>query len=122
MKEVVFIVNPAAKNGAALRTWNKIEKMLKEKIEFEVYYSKRAGHAKKLAAHLAIEKQHPFLLVAVGGDGTIHEVVNGIISHPHVIIAYIPAGSGNDFSRGYKLPQNPQKCARIIFDMMSTNI
>ncbi|MBE6185603.1 MAG: diacylglycerol kinase family lipid kinase, partial [Bacillus sp. (in: Bacteria)] len=44
MKEVVFIVNPAAKNGAALRTWNKIEKMLKEKIEFEVYYSKRAGH------------------------------------------------------------------------------
>ena len=46
----------------------------------------------------------PIYLIAVGGDGTIHEVLTGITDFERVIFGYIPTGSGNDFCRSMQLP------------------
>lgn len=73
------------------------------------YFTEKAGDEKNIALNLAqtvllpYEKQKPDenfpLLVVIGGDGTLSHVVDALIEFPHVPIAYIPAGSGNDFSR-----------------------
>ncbi|MFB7640276.1 diacylglycerol kinase family protein [Peribacillus butanolivorans] len=39
-------------------------------------------------------------MIAVGGDGTLHELVNGAAEFPHAIIGSLAAGSGNDYVRG----------------------
>lgn len=66
--------------------------------------TKYAGHATELAAQAAAEGcTH---LIAIGGDGTIHEVANGLLrsKHPEVAIGILPRGSGNDFVRTLKSP------------------
>ena len=77
-----FIVNPVAGAGRAAKHWANIEVALLEAgINFEVLFSKKKMHASKLAKS-AIEKGFRHI-VAVGGDGTAHEVINGIF--PDVI-------------------------------------
>jgi YegS/Rv2252/BmrU family lipid kinase len=120
MKKLVFIVNPVAKNGASLKTWKKVEEHL-QYINYEVYFSKHKNHAKQIASELAKTNSEPFVIVAVGGDGTIHEVINGVISFEHVTLAYIPAGSGNDFARGFELPKHPEDCISLILKMVNSS-
>ncbi|KHF29604.1 putative lipid kinase YtlR [Anoxybacillus sp. BCO1] len=54
----------------------------------------------KLAQQIAEQTYEPLILIAVGGDGTMHEVMNGVAMYDHVTVGYIPAGTGNDFARG----------------------
>ncbi|MFK4997392.1 diacylglycerol/lipid kinase family protein [Bacillus sp. N9] len=116
-KQLVFIVNPAAKNGYSQKVWNKIRRKL-ERIPHDVYYTKGKEDGMALAQQIATNTNQSLLLVAVGGDGTIHEVVNGAIEYEHVTFAYIPTGSGNDFAKGYKLPANPAKCLDVILHLL----
>ena len=99
-KRLVFIVNPMAKNGLSLKVWRKIEKNLTT-VDYMVFYTTEAGDGSKLAKQVAKEMDD-LLLVAVGGDGTIHEVMNGAIGYPNVTFGFIPAGSGNDFAKGIR--------------------
>lgn len=117
MKKLVFIVNPEAKNGASIKVWRRIERKIVD-IPYEVYYSKERRDAMNIAFSIAASSSDPMIIVAVGGDGTIHEVINGVVSFAHVTISYIPAGSGNDFARGFKLPSNPEKCLDILLHMI----
>ncbi|MGE6259398.1 diacylglycerol/lipid kinase family protein [Heyndrickxia sporothermodurans] len=117
MKKLVFIVNPEAKNGASIKVWRRIERKILD-IPYEVYYSKERKDAMNIAFSIAASSSDPMIIVAVGGDGTIHEVINGVVSFAHVTISYIPAGSGNDFARGFKLPSNPEKCLDILLHMI----
>jgi YegS/Rv2252/BmrU family lipid kinase len=56
------------------------------------------------------------LLVAVGGDGTVHEVVNGVAGRPDVELAVIPRGTGRDFVRTYEIPHGLEEALRIARD------
>ncbi|MCR2821802.1 diacylglycerol/lipid kinase family protein [Lederbergia panacisoli] len=116
-RELIFIVNPAAKNGYSLRVWKKLKKQLTD-IPHEVYFTEKTMDGAKIAKKVAMKNSNPVLIVAVGGDGTIHEVMNGIMHFPHVTVAYIPAGSGNDFARGYRLPTDPLKSIDFIVKHM----
>ncbi len=50
------------------------------------------------------------LLVVIGGDGTLHQVVSELqLEQQQIPVAYIPAGSGNDFARSIELPREPEK-------------
>ncbi|GIN88155.1 diacylglycerol kinase [Heyndrickxia sporothermodurans] len=118
MKKLVFIVNPEAKNGASIKVWRRIERKIVD-IPYEVYYSKERKDAMNIAFSIAASSSDPMIIVAVGGDGTIHEVINGVVSFAHVTISYIPAGSGNDFARGFKLPSNPEKCLDLLLHMIN---
>lgn len=79
-------------------------------LEFEIRMTGRPGHAVDLA-RAAIEEGAGYL-VAAGGDGTIHEVVNGMMGdqgprNPEAVLGVLSAGSGCDLARTFGLPSDP---------------
>lgn len=101
--KVVFIMNEKAGNGAAKRKWRYLEESLT--IPYQLEFTAYPGHATEIAkryANEATEQSEKYLLIAIGGDGTVHEVVQGILEGEEVWIGAIGAGSGNDFGRGYE--------------------
>ncbi len=74
------------------------------------------GHATDISRALVDEGYTT--IVAAGGDGTVHEVVNGLLSatspHPGLRLAVVPAGTGMDFVRNARLPYRPRAIARAI--------
>lgn len=112
------IVNPAAGNGKGKKDWNKISAYLQDKqIDFEVKFSKYQNDSisiAKEAAMLGIRK-----IIVVGGDGTLNEVLNGIIlanvcRTDEFTLALIPVGTGNDWGRMFSIPMNYKKAIDII--------
>jgi diacylglycerol kinase family enzyme len=94
--EVCVIFNPAAGRGRAGQRLNKLRRILGRRAEF--WPTQQAGHAEELARRAAEEG---FAIVAAaGGDGTVHEVANGIVraDRPDAILAAIPIGSANDYA------------------------
>ncbi len=108
-----FIINPHSRSGKGLGIWQQIRRRLdQERVPYEFYLTERPGHATELAATLTSPRHpdgEPKTIVALGGDGTLNEVLNGLSMSVPVTLGYIPSGSGNDFSRGMKLPQNSGK-------------
>ncbi|MCL6587405.1 MAG: diacylglycerol kinase family lipid kinase [Anoxybacillus sp.] len=108
--KLIFIVNPAAKNGRARNVWRKLEKLLQNRnIPHDVLFTAKAGDGTTLARNVLARESGRVMIVAVGGDGTIHEVINGIESRDDVVIGYIPAGTGNDFARGTTISRHAEK-------------
>ncbi|MGB4394781.1 MAG: diacylglycerol kinase family protein [Tepidanaerobacteraceae bacterium] len=109
MMKTLFIVNPVAGRNNCYRIWNDI----KAHIDFphEVILTKGPGEAKYLAESAV--KQGFKRMVAVGGDGTVSEVVNGIVG-TDVELGIIPAGSGNDFIKALNIPQRPLDALAVI--------
>lgn len=58
-------------------------------------------------------------IIGVGGDGTIHEIVNGLSSFNKIQIGFISAGSGNDFARGFQLPTQPVKAIKFLLQRLN---
>ncbi|WP_423799337.1 diacylglycerol/lipid kinase family protein [Neobacillus sp. SAB-20_R2A] len=122
MKELYFVINPKAGNGHCYKIWRKIELELKaEEISYLAFFTEYSGHARKLAAQIAVQNNHSKIVVAVGGDGTLHEVVNGIINHPTITLGFIPGGSGNDFSRGFQIPSDPAAALKVMLRLMKSD-
>ena len=95
----IFIVNPESAKGNAMKIIGNIEKVCKqEHIEYEVCYTMEQGDATRLAQSNIDEEN---IIYAVGGDGTLSEVLNGVVGTKNKI-GIIPAGSGNDFYRTVK--------------------
>ena len=109
-----FIVNPNARSGLGQSVWSELEKILKkEKIEYEVFFTKYQKHATNIVHEITSDgKEHT--IIALGGDGTVNEVVNGIAYYDKAILGYIPIGSSNDFARGLELPTNPVDALNTI--------
>lgn len=108
--KALIIFNPKAKAGSN----KKIEPILKKKFaNFDAEFAKTAypGHATILARRAAKERFDT--VVAVGGDGTIHEVLNGIVGST-VVLGIIPRGTANDLASYYSLPGNVEKACEII--------
>ena len=111
----IFIVNPASRSGHASQIWTEIETLLKERnILYRVYFTSHRGHGTKLAQQFTKDLSSRTTLIVVGGDGTVNEVLNGIEHPEHIILGYIPTGSGNDFAKGMALPSDPQKALELI--------
>ncbi|MCB0545400.1 MAG: diacylglycerol kinase family lipid kinase [Saprospiraceae bacterium] len=108
-----IIANPNAGAGAVGRRWSAIERTLQELgFSYTVQFTNAPGHASRLAQD-AILNGHRYLL-GIGGDGTNHEIVNGIIGQrfapsAEVCYALLPSGTGNDWARQYGIPSDPQK-------------
>lgn len=110
----LFIVNPHAGRGKGLQVWKQAEKMLLERnVPFEVKFTERKGDGKLLARE-GTTIQGIRAIVAVGGDGTVHEVANGLYG-TNIPLGYLPAGTGNDFAREFEIPFIPfQALDRIL--------
>ncbi len=112
-----FIVNPKARKGIGEKIWNKLERqLLQSGAEYQVYITREAGDARTIAHELTEGCREPRVLVAVGGDGTVNEVLNGICFGGQITFGYIPTGSGNDLARSLKLPKNPRRCMKMVLN------
>jgi diacylglycerol kinase (ATP) len=104
LKELLVIVNRSAGRGRSGRSWPAVRKMLEEAgIGFDEAFTSRSGEGSSIAEQSAGEYR---CIAAAGGDGTVHEVVNGIMRAGRgtsvavmPAFAVIPLGSGDDFAK-----------------------
>ncbi len=114
----LFIVNPIAGSGRARGLVARIKAWLVEQgIDARLVETGEKGHAEQLAAEAASLGHDR--VITVGGDGTLQEVINGLITagvgadgRPPVM-GLVPAGRGNDMARSVDLPIDPMACLRI---------
>ena len=114
-ERVLAILNPVAGRGAAERAWAAAGPVLRAAgVPVELVRTEAAGHATRLAAGAAPGDWK--YVIAVGGDGTINEVANGLLGaaapgRASVSLAVIPGGSGNDFIKPLGIPVDPATAA-----------
>ncbi len=90
-----FIVNPNAGCGKGGRLWRAVAIYLeKHQVEYEAYLTAGRGDARNIARELTDGNREPQVIVAVGGDGTMNEVLDGLVFCGPLTLGYIPAGSG----------------------------
>lgn len=112
------IINPVAGKCKGLSDWPLISKLLRDNgIIYDAVFTEKKYHATELAVE-AINKFYQKIIV-VGGDGTLHEVVNGVfiqkrISTTEITIAVVPVGTGNDWVRMYGIPHRYTDCVLAI--------
>jgi len=107
---VTFIANPTAGRG---RTRSRVERLARALPgDSRVAWTSGPGHAVELARAAAGTSD---IVCAVGGDGTVSEVVNGLMPDP-VPIVVVPTGSGNDFASLVDCPRTGEELATVIAD------
>ena len=112
------IVNPVAGQGRALNDLPIISRLLREyKIDCEMVFTERKHHATQLTVE-AIRAGYRRVIV-VGGDGTLHDVINGIfiqkeVPTTEVQVAVIAVGTGNDWIRMFGIPRKYSEAIRAI--------
>jgi diacylglycerol kinase (ATP) len=111
--EVAFVVNPASGNGACGREWSGIAELAAGRgLTGDVLFTDGPGHAAELARGAA--EGGARLLVAVGGDGTVNEVVNGLgPSRSEVELAVVPQGTGDDLARTFGIPTKVEEAVAV---------
>ncbi len=98
LNKVLYIINPAANGGAGIQIWEAFKSCSAEPIDpAHVVYTEHPGHASEIAT--TVEGYET--IVAAGGDGTVSEVICGIMNrkNPALSLAVIPCGTGNDIAR-----------------------
>ncbi len=94
-----FILNPKAGKGKGQRILERLKSEIADhRLDAELLISEKPGHATQLAARCRGE-----IVVAVGGDGTVNEVANGLIGSSKVL-GILPSGSGNDMIKSIGIP------------------
>ena len=112
------VVNPVSGSGRGLSDFPKISKLLRDNdIHCEAVFTEHKCHATELTVY-AVEQGYRHIIV-VGGDGTLHEVVNGLfiqkkVDPSEVTIAVIAVGTGNDWIKMYGIPRRYSAAIRAI--------
>ncbi|MBE0423818.1 MAG: diacylglycerol kinase family lipid kinase [Lutibacter sp.] len=112
------IVNPTSGNGAAKKKWNPIyAELKKQQFDVDFAFTQHKKHSVTLLKNAL--KQGITKFICVGGDGTLHTIVNGILklNPPNISaikLGIIPVGTANDWVKTYKIPNNHKKAIQII--------
>src|SRR3954464_14392759 len=113
MPATVLVVNPQSAGGKTDRRWPHIRAQIYESYgAFEERFTRAAGDATRLTREALADGAS--LVVAVGGDGTINEVVNGFFAagddgrpiNPDACFGIVPAGTGGDFIKSLSVPRD----------------
>jgi YegS/Rv2252/BmrU family lipid kinase len=113
-----IIANPTAGNRNFSKHWKEIQQLLNnKKIDFSYAITQFSKHEIELVS--AAIQQGFRNIISIGGDGTLHHVVNGVMLQRYVktsdiTIAVIPLGTGNDWIKTYNIPYNIKKAVEII--------
>jgi diacylglycerol kinase (ATP) len=109
-----LIVNLTAGGGKPHQHLEKVLQYLKEKgLNFEVCYTSQHGDAQELALKAADDGIE--LIVSVGGDGTVNEIVNGMMqSKNNPTLGIIPLGWANDLIKSIEIPSDPIEACKIL--------
>ncbi|MEO1260108.1 MAG: diacylglycerol kinase family protein [Bacteroidota bacterium] len=112
-KKWIFIVNPVAGGGKVMKQWASINsELLKADIVFQYRFSKKKMHITELVKEAI--KNNFRKIVAVGGDGTAHEAINGIFQQnicpsSEITFGLLPIGTGNDWIKTHRIPKKLQQ-------------
>ena len=113
-----IIANPTSGNRNFSKHWKEIQQLLNnKKIDFSYAFTQFSKHEIELV-DIAIQQGFRNI-ISIGGDGTLHHVVNGVMLQRYVktsdiTIAVIPLGTGNDWVKTYNIPCNIEKAVEII--------
>lgn len=115
MSAVVVIVNPASAGGSTGEAWPQIASDLRSQFgAFRPVFTKDRGDAAALTAEAA--RKGAKFIIACGGDGTVSEVANGILSSgKDVELGVLPSGTGGDFRRTLEIPSQSRAAARVLY-------
>jgi YegS/Rv2252/BmrU family lipid kinase len=125
-ERTVLVVNPSAQNGQLGRRWiERAGELRRELGPFEEAMTKAPGDATRLTRE-ALESGAG-VVIAVGGDGTVNEVVNGFFDGdrpvaPDAMLGVLPFGTGGDFRKTIPLPKDTREAARILAGRKSRTI
>lgn len=113
MKKILFIFNPAAGRGKIKsKLFDIVDTFVRYGYKVQVHPTQKKGDASSIIAN---EQEHFDLLLCAGGDGTLNEVVSGIISSGKKIpIGLIPAGSMNDVGHSFKISRNIMNAVKDV--------
>jgi YegS/Rv2252/BmrU family lipid kinase len=113
IKESHIILNPAAGRGKAQNYLRQISEFSQKLFtNCSLHITRHADHTRELAASFS---QKEALVVAAGGDGTIHHVTNGLAGGK-AVLGVIPIGTGNDFARTIGVPEQWQQAMKVLLD------
>ncbi|AOT70478.1 diacylglycerol/lipid kinase family protein [Geosporobacter ferrireducens] len=111
---ILFIVNPVAGKGKSLEFAAYIENTLKEKgIDYAMKFTTLKGEAEHIAKEAADGTYEK--IVAVGGDGTVYEVINGLAGGT-AALGVIPSGTGNDFVKTMKISPKLESALETVLN------
>ncbi len=115
----LVVVNPKASVGKSGKDWPQIRQILiNDGIAFDDILTEYPRHAIEIVRNAIVEKGYR-KFIAVGGDGTNNEVINGIFTQDvvpttEITMAAMPIGTGNDWRRTFDIPLEYDKVAKII--------
>lgn len=108
---ICFILNTKAERG---RAGKKIEWLKKEaELRWNHFEIHLTGEQDKIDELTSKEYQKYDIVVACGGDGTLHNAINRALNK-NIVVGLLPIGSGNDFAKAIHLPRDLGKCLDII--------
>ena len=109
----IIINEKYLKNKKGLKKFNGALKVFDNaNIKYEIHETVRKGQAGEITRQLTQEKGNT--IIAVGGDGTLHDILNGFNDFENNSLGIIPLGTGNDFAEGAGIPLNAKKAAELI--------
>ena len=110
----VVIVNPSSAGGSTGEEWPQIASELRSQFgAFRPVFTKKRGDAATLASEAA--RKGAKFIIACGGDGTVSEVANGILSSgKDVELGILPSGTGGDFRRTLDIPSQSRAAAKVL--------
>ena len=115
MVKAHFIINPASRDFRCGKAWPGIKKRLIERgFEVVEHMTERIGHGAELSHQFEQKSRQVVknaLVVAVGGDGIVHEVASGLRGS-NIPLGQIPFGSGNDCCITHGIPRQSRRCTR----------
>ena len=109
-----IIANAARVNGKKTKELETVKSVFdKAGLKYEVLLTAKAGDAKTFTENITGTGE-AHTVVAMGGDGTLHEIINGFKDFENCSLGLIPSGTGNDFAEGAGVPFDTKKAAEII--------
>lgn len=109
---LTFIVDPNAGGEKGYRIWRRLERrLIRQGEEYQVFLTGAEGEARDIASQLTRDTSGDCgTLVAVGGDGLMNEILDGVHISDSLRLGFIPIDKRSDLARGLKLPKKPAAC------------
>lgn len=125
-RKIAFVVNPNAAMGAAGKQWPRIKALARERLgPFSSYLTTGPGDASRLTRDALLKGFG--VIVCVGGDGTLYEVVNGFMEEdgpvqPEAMLGFVPIGTGCDFIKTVSITKDINRAMDVIRESFTRSI
>ena len=120
-RDFTLITNPISGKGTAAAVAEQaFQRLTAEDYTGRLELTTQPGDANRIAREAIENGSH--WIIACGGDGTIHEVVNAIAEKPDVVLGVLPCGKGNDFAEALKIPTKPVEAIQVLLDGVTRQV